>query len=90
MNNRNRRLPGPWKAVEIEPEDKDWAAWEVWSGDDAVATTVIGRSNAILIATAPELLNALSTAVQQNGFDSESLAKAKEIIANAKEQGDAV
>lgn len=50
--------PGTWRFNEIDPEDKDWGACEVWpvSGDDQpVATMVCGVSNARLIAAAPDL-----------------------------------
>lgn len=53
-----------WQAVEIQPEDPELDAWEVRSGDDAVATAVIGRENAALMAAAPGLLRALEEALR--------------------------
>jgi hypothetical protein len=56
---------GPWAAREIDPDDPDWGAHEIWpetvDGEQGpVSTMVIGAGNARLIAAAPCLFEALA------------------------------
>ena len=54
--------PGPWDWSEIDPEDPEWGACEVWPKDDRtsdakpVATMVCGVANARIIAASPEMV----------------------------------
>lgn len=63
MASETKWTPGPWSFEEIDPSDKDWGACEIWSdpSDEPVSTMVLSVDNARLIASAPELYEALDT-----------------------------
>jgi len=55
--------PGPWQWSEIEPEDKEWGACEVWAGDTLISSHTNGTANAAMSAAAPDLYAALQAAI---------------------------
>jgi hypothetical protein len=56
-----KHTPGPWKA---ECLFKDLDRWEIWGDGKIVSSHVFGKSDARLIAAAPELLEACKLALE--------------------------
>lgn len=88
MDNAPMHTPGPWEWNELDPNDPEWGACEIWQACDAdvpVATMVIGTANARLIAAAPELLDAANKAFDfLGGVDDASEIRAALLNAIAK------
>lgn len=88
----SKHTPGPWIAYEIDPDDPEWGACEIWPAENdredeegavkPVATMVMGVENARLIAAAPELLEALQR-LDKNGHTQATWEFALRAIAKA-------
>ena len=92
-----KHTPGPWKAENgTGSGGKGWGCWEVFACDGP-ETYIAGsnrdnpdqEANARLIAAAPELLEALQTALRDSGCDGDLCAhwwheKARAAIAKAQ------
>ena len=81
---------GTWKAEEIDPDDPEWDAWEVWSETgDLVVSITMGSENAHLVAAAPDMYNALKAIVECGGgscnniFHETNIMVAKKALAKA-------
>ncbi len=89
--------PGPWRLEEedssdhgidavsaIDPKDGlQFEVCEVWGIDHDMSICEVSRSNARLIAAAPDLLEALMELVDKSPLDSSYLQNARAAIAKA-------
>lgn len=85
MTSETKWTPGPWSFQEIDPSDKDWGACEIWAdpSDEPVSTMVLSVDNARLIASAPELYEALDQLLDDMGEDGLSVCRAAKDQARA-------
>jgi hypothetical protein len=59
MTTKSTHTPGPWKP---ECLFKDLDRWEMWGDGKVISSHIFGKSNARLIAAAPDLLEACKKA----------------------------